>query len=92
MINRTSIVSKDETQFLASELGDEIVMMNLENGNFIGLNEVGSAIMKLIDRPISVSEIISELLKEYAIDQATCETDVLEYITVLTEKNILNIA
>lgn len=79
------------TELLASEVGGEIVMMNIESGKYYGINSVGSEIWKLLETPIVVSDICKELIKIYEIDDSTCEAEVLDFLQSLEKENMIQL-
>ena len=91
VIELNSVVSKS-TELLASELDGELVMMDVETGKYFGLNGVGSVIWNLIDKPHSVSEICSQLEKEYDVEASTCEQEVLAFLNSMDTEKMLVIA
>jgi DNA-directed RNA polymerase delta subunit len=74
---------------IQSKIGEEIVMLDMDSGFYFGLNSVASTIWEKLENPISFQEIINELLKEYKIDQETCENDTMILLNQLLEKNII---
>jgi len=42
MVTLQTVVSRKKEGLLVSELGKEIVMMDIDNGNYLGLNETGT--------------------------------------------------
>lgn len=87
-INLESVISQSDEQ-VASELDGEIVMMSLEQGQYFGLDSIGSRIWALIEAPTQVSNIIDTLLNEYNVSRDACEKDVLALLNKLSEKNII---
>jgi hypothetical protein len=82
MIEKNTIVSKlDGIDVI--DLNGEKVMMNIETGQYFALNEVASRIWELIEGPIIVNEVINSLLKEYDIDNKSCETAVVDFLSRL---------
>ncbi|GAB4303350.1 MAG: PqqD family protein [Marinilabiliales bacterium] len=76
---------------LYSQLDDEIVMMSIENGEYYGLNEIASRIWELLKKDMQVSDIISELMNEYEVDEETCKNDVFEFLSEMMEKKLIQI-
>ena len=68
----SSIVSAAEHQ-VCCDLGGEAVILNLQNGVYYGLCEVGARIWSLIEKPCSFEQILRALLQEYDIDPERCE-------------------
>lgn len=76
---------------LASELGSEFVMLNLKDGTYYGLDEVGGDIWRLLQTPITVGEICSVLTSEYDIDANRCRADVVELLVNLLARGLVEI-
>ncbi len=78
--------------FVFNEVDGELVMMNIETGAYASLNETGKSIWALLDAPKSVSEVVSSLVEEYEIDQATCEKEVLPFVENMLKSDVLVLA
>jgi hypothetical protein len=74
---------------VASKIDNEIVMMSIENGEYYGLDEVGSRIWELIAKPIVVEELIIALLDEFEVERQDCEKETFEFLEELNSKNLL---
>ena len=74
-----------------TEIDGETVMMSIENGNYYGLNDLGSRIWQLLETPISITSLCEILLGEYEVDQATIERDVLMFLTGMEAKNLIKV-
>ena len=68
---------------------DEAVLLNPANGEYFGLNEVGSEIWKKIDGKKSLAEISALLLAEYDVVPTVLEADMLELIGELLNKGLI---
>lgn len=88
-ITLQSIVSRRKDGLLVSELGKEVVMMDIDNGNYIGLNETGKVIWDLIEEPVKVEAIVEKLVQQYDINKDQCSSDTLEYLNKMQEQKIL---
>lgn len=87
-ISKDSII-KQTDDIVASEIDGETVMMSIENGQYYGLDLIGSHIWDLIKSPIKVSDLINTLLEKYDVDGDTCQRDVLAFLNDLNQDNIL---
>lgn len=76
-------------KMVASKIDNEIVMMSIENGEYYGLDEVGSRIWELIAKPIVVEELIIALLDEFEVERQDCEKETFEFLEELNSKNLL---
>ena len=76
---------------VASDLDGKKVMMNIESGKYFGLDSVGSRIWELIEKPLAFNELVLELLKEYDIEEKTCQQDVLAFLNKLHDQGLVDI-
>lgn len=74
-----SVIDLKKT-FISSKVGEETVIFDDERGAYVGLSEVGTAILDMLDEPKTVSSLVDELLKSYDVDHKTCETNVISFL------------
>ena len=72
-----------------SKLDGEVVMMSVENGEYYGLNEIGSAIWDKIEKEIKVDELVKLLMEEYDVERSECEADTLEFLNEMLVKKLV---
>ena len=75
----------------STDLNGEKVMMNLEKGKYFALNSVGSRIWNIMKEEVCVNNIIKTLLEEYDVDKETCENNVLNYLGLLENEELIKI-
>ena len=75
-----TLIKRNEVKFLASALGEEIVMMNTDNGDYIGINSVGTDIWEVLSEPMRVDDLFNKILDLYSGSEADIRTDVDEFI------------
>ena len=90
-ISLESTVVRKDNNLMGGEMGKETVLMDMNSGDYLGLNEVGSSIWKIIVEPKSVSEICSTLMEQYDVDAATCEAETLKYLNQLVTENMITV-
>lgn len=73
----------------SSPLDNETVHLNIETGKYYYLNEIGSAIWRLLDTPKSVDEVVACLAKEYDVTLEQCQADSQDLIEYLVSKGVL---
>lgn len=83
-----SLIQRNDKKFLFNKIGDEMVMMNMENGDFISLNAVGADIWELTREPVSQVKLIEELLRIYNIGEEKCRQEVEHFITTGMEQKM----
>ena len=74
---------------ISSEMGGETVMMSIENGKYFSVNPVGSRIWELLHSPQTVAQLVDALLDGYEIDRATCEKEVVAFLTHMEAENVV---
>jgi hypothetical protein len=82
-----SIQRKDN--ILSSEIDHEMVLMSIENSEYYGLDQIGTRIWQLIEKPQSPNELVNILVNEYDITREQCMEDTLSFIEILAEKNLI---
>ena len=79
MINNESW-PKRGTQVIAQKAANDLLLFNMEDGNYYSLNEIGSRIWELCDGSHSVSQVVAALAGEYDASNQILEKDVLELL------------
>jgi hypothetical protein len=86
-----NVVCRNEDKFLISQLGDEMVLMDIQQGHYINVNPVGSFIWNQLVAPVVVKDLIFSLTEEYDIPAVQCEEETLNFLQKMKEHNMLNI-
>lgn len=76
---------------VSSDLGDEVVILDLESGQYHGVTDVGVRMWQLVQDPIRVRDIRDRILEEYDVDASRCERDVIEFLGQLLERGLVEI-
>jgi len=58
------------------QVGEEMVMLNLERENYYGLNPVGARLMQIAESGATLGEIGERLLEEFDAGREQVEADV----------------
>jgi len=90
-ITPSTIIQRD-SKLITSKMDGETVMMSINNGEYYGLDTIGSRIWELIENPISVENLIAKLRCEYDIEIAQCEHDTTIFLQQMANKNLLIIS
>ncbi len=75
----------------ATDLDGEVVMMNLEKGQYFMMNQVGSRIWEIIQEPSTVNNIINILLGEFQVEKNQCKENVVEFLGKLKNAELISI-
>jgi hypothetical protein len=79
-VEPSSVIVRNEDQFISNPVGEETIILNLATGDYLGLNTVGAFIWDTLKEPVSVSQLITRLMETYAVDEDTCTRQTLEYL------------
>ncbi len=74
---------------LWSQLGEEVVVLDLGSSSYLGLDDVAARVWELMKQPRSVEEIELTLVKEYDVDPEQCSRDVRAFLTGLIERGLV---
>ncbi len=74
-----------------SDLGDQVVMMDIEAGAYFGLNAVGARIWAMAEQPIALAAIVDRLLEDFDVARGECAEAVERFTTDLVDAGILQV-
>jgi hypothetical protein len=90
MITEDNYIKRNKEVF-ASEIDEEVVMMNVDTGRYYGMDTVGSRIWELVAEEIQVKDVIETLMEEYDVSEEQCKSDVLEFLNELYENKLIQV-
>jgi len=76
---------------VSSSLGAEAVILELTQGVYYGLNEVGARIWELLKEPRRAGEIRDVILDEYEVEPEAVTRDVLALLTELADRGLIEV-
>lgn len=76
---------------VSSDMGGEAVILNLKDGTYYGLNEVGAYIWGQIEQPRTVAALRDALLAEYEVDVVQCERDLLDLLSMMADHRLIEV-
>jgi len=74
---------------LFQQIANECVLLNLENEQYFGLDDVGARIWEVLMEESDTEKALSTLLDEYNIDEATLRQDLADLIAKLEDEKLL---
>lgn len=83
------MIVRKQGDWLAAKVGDELVMMSAEKGNYIGLSDVGARIWELIATPQPLDAVCSRLLEEYDVTPEACRAEVETFLNELSKQGAI---
>lgn len=76
---------------LVSDMDREKVMLSVHNGKYYNLGQTGGKIWDLIETPILVNQLVTNLMSEYDVKQIECEEQVISFLELLLEEGLIQI-
>ncbi|WP_136809672.1 PqqD family protein [Desulfosediminicola flagellatus] len=71
---------------LSTELDGETVILDINSGMYSGLDPVGTTIWNLLEKEVTFSQIVEEILDNYDVSEEQCINDLIDFLNDL-EKN-----
>lgn len=75
-----------------TELDGETVILDMESGVYMGLDEVGTCIWQNIEHKISVEKLVERLLGEYDVEQEVCLADLKLFLSDMVENKLIHLS
>jgi hypothetical protein len=80
------------TATVATEVNEEVVLMNLERDRCYGLGSTGSDIWRRLREPIRVSELLTQLDAVYDSAPGEIESDVLHTLREFAAEGLIQVS
>lgn len=74
---------------LSTELQDEGVLLNLETGEYFGLDEVGLDMWKVLGASGTLEAARATLLEQYDVAEEVLAGDLRAFVTTLVERKLV---
>jgi len=79
------------TEQVAAEVEDGVVILNLRDDVYYGLDRVGRRVWALVQAPRTMREIRDTLLAEYEVDPDECERDLRDLLVDLAARGLVEV-
>ena len=76
-------------QIMSRVVDDETVLLDIAQGVYFGLDGVGKRIWENVANGLSLRETASSITKEFEVDEARAEEDVIKFAADLVERGLL---
>lgn len=77
---------------LTNQVGAEVVLLNLSNETYYGLDEVGTSMWRALTTNATIQQAYESLLDEYDVDSETLRRDLLELVKNLIDQELIEIS
>lgn len=82
------IISQD---ILTQYIADETVLLDLKTEKYFSLDEVGTHIWQLLQEQKKLQKILSNMLKEYDVEEKQLQDDLLAFLEQLLEAGLITL-
>jgi hypothetical protein len=69
----------------------ELVILDLANNNYVGLDEVGTMLWTLLEAPMSVDEVCTRLSAHYRGNPAEIRAEAVEFLQELVDQRLVRV-
>ena len=79
------------TEIIDSALSEtEVVMLNMDKGNYYGVEDVAKFIWDALVDPLSISALCDRIMAYYVeVERAACEQDALDFVGQLLTEDLV---
>jgi hypothetical protein len=76
---------------MSCDLGGEAIILSIKTGIYYTLDPIGSRIWSIIKDPVQVGKIRDIIIREYDVDKAKCEEDLISLFSDLEKEGLITI-
>jgi len=76
---------------LDTEIDDQTVMMDIEQGSYFGLNQTATQIWTLLAEPMVIGDLCDRLTEEFDVPREQCEQQVVAFLANLRDRGLVQI-
>ncbi len=89
MLEDTTIVAS--TDQISGDLSGEVVVLNLKNGTYYGLEDVGNRVWELLQQPTTLRNVQTAIVDEYDVESDVACHDVQELVNSLVTEGLVEV-
>jgi hypothetical protein len=76
---------------LSTELDQETVLMSIDAGAYYGLGGAAQSIWNMLEVPVTFSDLVDRLVKEYRVSPQTCAADLERFLSKMEREGLLRV-
>jgi len=86
-----TLIARDDSRFISNTVDDELILMNIESGDYIALRTSGQVIWEILAKPITIKKLIASILDEYEVGEAEATADTMDFLKQLLDQGMIKI-
>lgn len=88
-INLLKVVVCRAKDKISTELDGETVILDLASGVYSGLDQVGTTIWNLLEHPVSIGNIVTNIVNTYDVSEKKSLSDLIVFLNSLAENGLI---
>lgn len=84
---KTTLQRNDEV--IEADIDGDKVMMDIESGNYYGLDPVARRIWEILETPMTANQVAEQLIQEFDVSLDQCQTDIQPFIEDMVNNQLL---
>jgi PqqD family protein of HPr-rel-A system len=80
---------RQRAAFVTAPLDDELALLDVRSGTYLGFNATATAIWQRLERPASVDEICAGLMNDFEVDPTECRAGVERALQELLRRGLI---
>lgn len=85
-----AVFRRRDSGLMSAAVDDELLMMSVDHGRYFNLNEVGARIWELLAEPVTLTQLVDALVKDYAVEARAARGEVEAFLADLRARGLLS--
>ena len=77
--------------FVAANLGDELALLDMADGTYLGFNATAAHLWRLLDQPMTLEALCEAMLAEFDVSPDQCRDEIAALLDRLAASGIVTI-
>lgn len=81
-----------QKEILYQDIEDELIILHMENENYLGLDKVGTRFWNILISSKTVKEAYNKILEEYEVEPDPLKKDLNNFINELIKNDLVSVS
>jgi hypothetical protein len=77
--------------FVAANLGEELALLDMAHGTFLGFNATAAQLWRLLDEPRTLDGLCLAMMLEFEVDAGRCRSEIAELLDRLVTAGLVKV-